>query len=228
MNLMKGIEPIIRNRSVETIQQVARVNDIKLININEEIEQFSRNEKNKIEITSEEEKETKIVKFDLYKNEELKLLQMIANFNFSIYSLYYSESKLKILVVDDQKIIRENIINLIKKIFSNFNIENYFILDGSDGIDLLNIVKNDKEHNIKCIITDENMEYLNGSSAVEILRKLEENNKIKQYQVISSTANDDQETKNILMNYGVNYIISKPCTLSSLTTIFKKLAIVNE
>ena len=104
-------------------------------------------------------------------------------------------------------------------------IEDYLIIEGSDGIDLINIVKNDKGNKIKCILLDENMEYLNGSETVKILRKLEEKNVINKYNYVSVTAFDDQETKNNIIKSGINSILSKPCTKSSLINVVKKLNI---
>ena len=69
------------------------------------------------------------------------------------------------------------------------------------------------------------MEYLNGSDAVKFIRKLEEKSKINNYHIISITAFDDQETKNTIMKSGMNSIISKPCTKSSLINIFKNIGI---
>ena len=72
---------------------------------------------------------------------------------------------------------------------------------------------------------DENMEYLNGSETVKILRKLEEKNVINKYNYVSVTAFDDQETKNNIIKSGINSILSKPCTKSSLINVVKKLNI---
>ena len=70
------------------------------------------------------------------------------------------------------------------------------------------------------------MNYLNGSDAVSIIRKLEQLNKIKSYYIFSITAFDDIETKNNIMNSGINQIISKPCTKSSIIDVFKKLKVI--
>jgi len=74
--------------------------------------------------------------------------------------------KNKILIIDDHKIIRESLVVLIKKILKNLNKENIFeIIEGFDGVDILSSLIHDqsKENEIKCVITDENMEYINGS-----------------------------------------------------------------
>jgi len=102
-------------------------------------------------------------------------------------------------------------------------IKNFEILEGADGIDLLNIIRRDVEGLIKYVFTDENMEYLNGSEAVQIIRKLEEKRKIKRYPIASITAFDDVDTKNRVINSGVNTIIPKPCTKTDLSKLLNKI-----
>jgi CheY-like chemotaxis protein len=123
------------------------------------------------------------------------------------------------VIIDDQKLVRENTSNLIRKVLQNMNIENFQILEGSDGIDLLNIVRNDTFGQIKAIFIDENMEYLNGSEAVSIVRKLEDKKKIKNYKIASVTAFDDAQTKENILKSGATTIISKPCTKSDITNV---------
>ena len=125
----------------------------------------------------------------------------------------------KIVVIDDHKIIRQNTISLISGVLATLEINDVEILEGSDGIELLYILINDKSHQIKYIFLDETMEYLNGSDTVRIIRKLEADDKIKNYKIVSLTAFDDTETKNYILNSGVNSIISKPCTKSDITSI---------
>ncbi len=131
-----------------------------------------------------------------------------------------------IVVVDDNKLIRETTINIVKIVLSEMNIINkYRIIECKDGIDLLSLIINDKEHRIKCIISDENMEYLNGSEAVKIIRRLEHTGKIYKYYIISITAFDDIQTKKNILNSGVNLMLTKPCTKSSILKIFKDFSL---
>jgi DNA-binding NarL/FixJ family response regulator len=127
------------------------------------------------------------------------------------------------VVVDDHKLVRTNTINLIKKALSALNINDCNIIEGSDGIDLLNIVRKDEKCKIKCILIDENMEYLNGSEAVKIIRKLEQNNKIKSQHIVSITAFDDIGTRKNILDSGVNTILSKPCTKSNIIEILRNV-----
>jgi CheY-like chemotaxis protein len=182
--------------------------------------------------------DTTIVKdFDLFKVSSLeniaKRTSMTNNlfvfqqesFNFCISCGKDINNLLRIAVIDDHKLVRDNTVNLIKSILDGIHISNYEIIEGSDGIDLLNIVQKDKEGIIKCIFIDENMEYLNGSEAVRIIRKLEDKQKIKKYQIVSITAFDDIDTTNTILSSGINAIITKPCTKSSITNELKKLVL---
>ena len=67
------------------------------------------------------------------------------------------------------------------------------------------------------------MEFLNGSEAVRIIRKLEYGNKIQKYPIVSITAFDDPETRKSIMNSGVDSILSKPCTKNELRKILSSL-----
>ena len=112
---------------------------------------------------------------------------------------------------------------MIKQVLSQLEVNDIEIIELSDGIELLNTVINDKSHRIKCIFTDENMEYMNGSEAVRIIRKLEQFRKIRSYEIVSITAFDDDETRKNILNSGVNSIITKPCSKSSITKIVSSL-----
>ena len=104
-------------------------------------------------------------------------------FSLGNYECY--QKKFQIVVIDDHKLVRENTVNLIRNVFKYLKINDYGILEGSDGVDLLNIVRLDKENKIKYIFIDENMYYLNGSEAVSIVRKFEEYKKINRYEIIN-------------------------------------------
>jgi CheY-like chemotaxis protein len=156
------------------------------------------------------------IKFrNYFKPEHTNVIETIMN--FSIANLITGKDLL--IVIDDHKLLRENTINLIKKVLISLNLTNFQILEGSDGIDLLKFVINDKENRIKYIFCDENMEYLNGSDAVRIIRDLESNNKICSYQIASITAFDDEMTKKRILKAGFNLVLDKPCTKSVISNL---------
>jgi len=130
-----------------------------------------------------------------------------------------------ILIADDHVYIRDTLKNIINKILLKKKINKEFIVKGiSDGSEIINLVIKDqfKSNQIKCIITDENMEFINGSEAVRILKNLERKNKIKGCPIASITAFQDETMKTAILNVGVDYILSKPCTENDIENFFEK------
>lgn len=130
-----------------------------------------------------------------------------------------------IVIVDDHKLVREATINLLSTILNSLELEDFSFIEASDGIDLLRIIKTDICKRIKCIFVDENMEYLNGSEAVRIIRHLESNKKIPRFNIVSTTAFDDVETRKIILEAGFDKIIQKPCSKSILKEIVGNIKI---
>lgn len=125
----------------------------------------------------------------------------------------------KLLVVDDNKIIRRATTNLLSKdpeLGSLFKIE-----ECTDGVDCLyQTINNQLEGNkIKMIITDQSMEFMNGNECVKIIRGFEANKKIVPIFLIILTAFNDPETLNTLLHDGANLIIQKPLSSEDLKTI---------
>ena len=159
---------------------------------------------------------------DSYSYESNNNTLQIISFSIFLGNLI-DENKLKILVVDDHKYVRQNTVNLLKKALSELKIKNIDVIEASDGIEMLNIIIRDKNNKIKSIFIDENMEYMNGTEAVRILRKMQQDNKIKNYYIVSTSAFDDSESKKLILNSGVNSILSKPCTKSEICNILSNL-----
>ena len=78
---------------------------------------------------------------------------------------------------------------------------------------------------IKCIITDENMEYFNGSDAIKFIRKLEKVKKFKATQILSLTCHEEKDIVNFIFGSGANMVISKP--LSKILIKNKLMEILN-
>ena len=89
----------------------------------------------------------------------------------------------------------------------------------------MTLVRNDKDHRIKCIFIDENMEYLNGSETINIIRRQEIFGRIHRYYIISLTAFEDEESKNRIIKSGCDIILNKPCTKSEISKIILNLKI---
>ena len=101
----------------------------------------------------------------------------------------------------------------------------YDPIETYDGVDLLIKVVEDQQvgNLIDIIITDENMEYMSGSTAVSIMRDWEKCNKIKKIFIISLTAFADEITLNEIKNKGSDLVLIKPLCQSSLNKLFHDL-----
>lgn len=128
-------------------------------------------------------------------------------------------NKKKILVVDDSPSIRKAVVNLIQTVFNSE--DNYIIIEGKDGIDIVNNLlsqedNGDKEQ-IEYVFSDENMEYLNGSKAFSIINDLIKlrygNNSLK---LISITGIDNKEEMDVIYKRGANYVLPKPLGINNL------------
>ena len=239
-NLMKDHESksmnIMKNSYRESFHNQLKCNTTRkyiknFLNINES--QFINNNQ-KIHDDSTEPKNFNLIKtvemYSLIFNDSSEIsyleennLLKIETYCFSIVNQKSRQNNNKIVIIDDIKLVRDNTKTLIKNTLSFLKIEDFDIIEGSDGIDLLNMVRFDKENKIKLILIDENMEFLNGSEAVSIVRKLEECKKINSYDIASVTAFDDEETRKKIYSSGVNSILIKPCTKSNIIKILQNL-----
>jgi signal transduction histidine kinase len=137
----------------------------------------------------------------------------------------YSEIRksVKILVIDDYVYIREGLKSIIEEISNKMNIDIDIEL-GEDGIDLLNQVITSQRlgFTYTLIFVDENMNFMNGSKAIGIIRELEKDQKIKRNNIITVTAFEDEATKSNIMNAGSDIILSKPCRASKIKELIEK------
>lgn len=81
-------------------------------------------------------------------------------------------------------------------------------------------------NSIKCIFSDEKMEYFDGSRSIQILRELENSNKIKKVIFVSITSFDDNESKSMIKDCGADYVIQKPCSKSTLLNILENFHLI--
>lgn len=132
----------------------------------------------------------------------------------------------QILIVDDSQYIRISIRRILVNIMQETKKE-YEIIEASDGIDILKHVSEDQNNNniIKCIITDENMEYLNGSECIQIIRRLEDSNRIKKVVCICATSLEDNKSKDRLIRSGMDFVISKPISKGELLGVLTKIGV---
>lgn len=129
-----------------------------------------------------------------------------------------------ILVVDDDYLCRKNIKNLVKSIVSELNLD-VGVIKASDGLDILSQVINDQSKNsqIKLIICDENMAYLNGSDSFRLLNTLADRKKLSKVPMVILTALEESDFLNQMLNSGIISELSrKPANKQLIKKIIKK------
>jgi CheY-like chemotaxis protein len=103
--------------------------------------------------------------------------------------------------------------------------KSFEIIEAQDGIDILKHVMEDQKNRnlIKCVFTDECMEYMNGSQAIEIIRIMEQQNKIKKVNIICVTSYEDKYNRELILKKGADYIMEKPCSNYAITKLLSDL-----
>lgn len=106
---------------------------------------------------------------------------------------------------------------ILKEILAYNNME-YIIIEALDGLDIIKIVLAYEKnyHLVKCVITDENMDYFNGSDAIAFIRKFEKINKKPRTKIISLTSHENIMLVNHIKASGADKVLSKPLTFDLL------------
>ncbi len=180
-------------------------------------------------------KKQKTIKSNINYTEVLKRIHKLKNnLNKNIFSgekiVFDNFNKLKepkgkkILIIDDNTLILDQLENTLKKCLEENNLNDYKIIRGSDGVDLIRYIVEDQKfkNTIKCVIIDEFMEFLNGSEAINIVTNMEMKNKLKPVPIVKFTSDVNMEptvATNIL-------ILSKPANKNGIAEILKKLNII--
>ncbi len=142
-------------------------------------------------------------------------------------SHYRKKQSKKIVIIDDNKFINDSIKNLIDSIIREFHLD-FKVIQGWDGVDLLKAVVEDQKHGnlIECVFTDENMEYMNGSCAIRIIKEWEKNNKIKQLKLFSISGQEDIQSSKAILASGAYKVLGKPVSKSLLINCFRDMKLI--
>jgi len=143
-----------------------------------------------------------------------------------------NDDSLIYIVIDDNIHIRNSEKNLLNKFFKDWKKKNsnskfnFNVIDGGDGIDALKFIIDPLlSKRIRGIFIDENMEYMNGSEAIKIIRKFQIVNKINKFNIASITAFEDSITKANIIQAGSDDIYIKPLSRNHLQDFFNKFPI---
>lgn len=117
----------------------------------------------------------------------------------------------QIILADDNHLINSCNERIVESLISELNLYNVDIVKVSDGLDVIKIfLNNDIKDKIKLIITDENMDYFNGSEMIKFIRKVEKLNKLNPIKIASVSSEDEKRHKDYLYDCGANFVFSKP------------------
>jgi signal transduction histidine kinase len=127
-----------------------------------------------------------------------------------------------IIVVDDEEITRKSTVRFINKYFTELT--NLKILEASDGFECLCLYYKTKKKGIElsCIISDETMNYLNGSDCSRILQEIYKIKNVTRripFFLLTAYENFDIDQS------GINEVFSKPLSKNHLNIIRSKLII---
>lgn len=180
-------------------------------------------------------KSSKILKS--LKNSELNPIQNhdqnlngIPRINSSTNKLKNSDA-LAFLVIDDNLYIRESVRRLLQMSLKNLLKKDlvkkdFQIFEGADGIDALKLLIDPViGSRVRGMFIDENMEYLNGSETIRIVRKFQSLNKIQKFNIATVTAFEDSVTRSVILQAGVDEILPKPLSKNNVEDFFKKYPI---
>lgn len=107
-------------------------------------------------------------------------------------------------------------------------LEIYDIVLMSDGYEIIKLYLNEEMNTnlnkIKLIITDENMDYLNGSEVIKFIRSYEKSkNNLNPMLLASLSGNEDSQMEHYLLKCGANFTFKKPFCKGFFRKIFEKL-----
>ncbi len=136
-----------------------------------------------------------------------------------------TSTKLKIIICDDQKIILDSFEKVLLSI--NNVADKYDIIKITDGAFILNQIVNDEiEKKIKIVFTDENMEYINGSEAVQLIKKLEKNGKLSTGIIYCSITAFVGDVSKELLSIGFDRVLSKPINKTQAVSVLKEFKMI--
>ncbi len=132
-----------------------------------------------------------------------------------------------IILADDNDLINNCNKKIISKVLNEIGKYDYDILSVNDGIDIIKIfIDNLENKKIKLIISDENMDYLNGSDAIRFIRKLEKVKNLTKTKIVSLSCHEDNKIKEYIFNEGADYILTKPLTKLSIRAILEEISLL--
>ena len=119
-----------------------------------------------------------------------------------------------LLVVDDSSIIT----NFVNKIFK----DEFNVISAKDGIDAINIIRNNFNKEFVGILLDLNMPLLNGFEVLEIFEK---NHLFQKIPVCILTGDDTKDSLDKVFKYPIVDVLNKPFSENDIKTTINKLVL---
>lgn len=213
-------KPSQSKRSSETVKRNTIIFNYNDMNMSEDSSKDSPDKFSGLELKKISEEITDIRESQEYINAHLTKIDLKKPSTASIETDDSNTSQ--ILIVDDISYCRMQLDNMLKKIRKEKNL-NFEIIQEDDGLGTINRVIKDMTENlnkIKLIISDENMNYINGSQSFSTLSILEHKGAIKKIKKAILTAIEDDGTLNYLKSSAnADYVLKKPVPKSTLADI---------
>lgn len=118
----------------------------------------------------------------------------------------------KILVADDSKLIS----NIVDRAFR----ENYEIISALNGKEAIDIINNNIDDSICCLLLDLNMPEVDG---FEVLDYFKENKLFKRIPVCIITGDVQKERIDRAFNYDIVDVLAKPFTFENVRSVVDKV-----
>lgn len=140
----------------------------------------------------------------------------------------FDNSTKSILIIDDHLLILRSFELLLNRVLNKYNVHNVRVIRGYDGVDLLRYITEDQKcgNTILCTFIDENMDFLNGSEAIKIIRNLQHLRKIKPPFICKVSADFDHIVEGS-KSETEDCAIPKPANESEIETILRKCGMIH-
>ena len=122
-----------------------------------------------------------------------------------------NEGKLAIIVADDSKLVN----NFVKKMID----EKYEILPAYDGQEVINLINNNQNYKIECLLLDLNMPKVSG---FQVLDYFQEHNLFKEIPVSIITGEDSKDMINKAFQYQIVDMLVKPFSAEDVKRVVNK------
>ena len=134
------------------------------------------------------------------------------NITYTVDNIYKNYLN-TILVVEDNKHLRNSLIKKIKNVLNKLRKNKVInIIQANDGVETIKYVVDDQfnGNKIRLIFSDENMNFINGSVSLNILKGLNNNGKIKLFpKFVCVTGDAEDYNKSSLLSLGFNDVVEK-------------------